>query len=122
MILVDSNIVIYYLSANDKAVKFIQHHQGDLAISVLTVMEVLSYPFDDEQSLQVEQFLKKSFVWLGVTHEIIFKTAMIRRVKKMKGIDALIAGTALIHDVSLATRNLKDFQHLPIQLLNPIDE
>ena len=106
MILVDSNIIIYYLSADDNAVKFIKQHQGNLAISILTVMEVLSYPFDDEQATKVENFLQKSFVWLEINHDIIFKTAHIRRV----------------HHLPLATRNLKDFTHLPIELINPIDK
>ncbi|OPH38904.1 type II toxin-antitoxin system VapC family toxin [Moraxella lacunata] len=110
------------MSADDNAVKFIKQHQGNLAISILTVMEVLSYPFDDEQATKVENFLQKSFVWLEINHDIIFKTAHIRRIKKMKGIDALIAGTALVHHLPLATRNLKDFTHLPIELINPIDK
>jgi predicted nucleic acid-binding protein len=33
--------------------------------------------------------------------------------------DALIAATALVHGVELATRNVKDFQNLGIRLLNP---
>lgn len=122
MYLIDSNILIYYLGANDKAVHFIQTHQGQLAISTLTVMEVLSYPFEEKELLSVEQFLRQYFVWFNVSHDIIFETARIRRLKKMKGVDALIAGTALVHGLKLVTRNLKDFHHLPLELSNPIDE
>ena len=33
--------------------------------------------------------------------------------------DALVAGTARAHDLALATRNIADFQHLDIALVNP---
>jgi toxin FitB len=33
--------------------------------------------------------------------------------------DGLIAATALEHDLTLATRNVKDFAGLPVRLLNP---
>ncbi len=33
--------------------------------------------------------------------------------------DALVAGTARAHDLALATRNIADFQHIDIDLINP---
>lgn len=33
--------------------------------------------------------------------------------------DALIAGTALVHGLTVATRNVKDFAGLGVELLNP---
>lgn len=33
--------------------------------------------------------------------------------------DALIAATAIVHDLTLVTRNVKDFQDLPLKLFNP---
>ena len=33
--------------------------------------------------------------------------------------DALVAGTARAHDLVIATRNVADFQHLDIDLINP---
>lgn len=93
-----------------------------MAISIITVMEVLSYPYDEEQSLQVERFLRKNFIWLGVDERLILKTAQIRRLKKTKSADALIVATTLLNNLALVTRNVKDFCHLPVQLVNPIDE
>jgi len=34
-------------------------------------------------------------------------------------IDGVIAATALKHDLTLATRNVKDFSGLSVELLNP---
>lgn len=122
MVLIDSNIIIYYLADIENAVNFIKEHKGKMAISIITVMEVLSYPYDEEKSLQVERFLRKNFIWLGVGERLILKTAQIRRLKKTKSADALIVATALLNNLALVTRNVKDFRHLPVTLINPIDE
>ncbi|MEV3934547.1 type II toxin-antitoxin system VapC family toxin [Glycomyces sp. NPDC049804] len=36
-------------------------------------------------------------------------------------IDAFIAATAIVHDMVLVTRNVKDFQRTGVRLLNPFD-
>lgn len=36
--------------------------------------------------------------------------------------DAMIAATALVHDLTLVTGNIKDFQHINIRLLDPWHE
>ncbi len=33
--------------------------------------------------------------------------------------DALIAGTALVHGLTLVTRNIKDFTRVPVALFDP---
>ena len=43
----------------------------------------------------------------------------IKSGKTLPTIDCLIAATAYIHSAILVTRNTKDFQSIPIQLLNP---
>jgi toxin FitB len=40
-------------------------------------------------------------------------------VRPMPTADALIGATAALHDMTLVTRNVKDFQPLGIRLLNP---
>ncbi len=35
--------------------------------------------------------------------------------------DGLIAATALVHDLTVVTRNVKDFQHLGVDIVNPWD-
>ena len=42
-----------------------------------------------------------------------------RRGRKAPAIDALIAASALRHDATLATRNLRDFEPLGVRLVNP---
>lgn len=39
--------------------------------------------------------------------------------RPLPAIDSLLAATALAHDLILVTRNVKDFNGLPVQLFNP---
>lgn len=61
---------------------------------------------------------------LPVQQEEAKQAARLRAAVKQQGrvlhlADALIAGTALAHDLPIATRNVKDFEGLGIELLNP---
>lgn len=120
MQIIDTNIIIYYLNGEPKILNFFKSFQGQMAISMITVAEVLSYPYDEIERVKVERFLKNRFIWLEVTETIVFKTGRIRSQKKIKTPDAIIASTAFCHNLTLVTRNVKDFEHLPIVLINPI--
>lgn len=121
MILIDTNILIYYFNGLPQARDFLMAHAGNMAISTITVAETLSFPCDDKQLANMKQFLSDNFIWIDYDHEIMFKSADIRRQKKTKLPDAIIAATALCHDFDLASRNVNDFKHLPLTLMNPID-
>lgn len=54
--------------------------------------------------------------------KLVFETGKQRRLKKMKTPDAIIGTTALYYDLVLVTNNVKDFKHLPIELINPMPE
>lgn len=121
MQLIDTNIIIYYLNGNPKISDFFKNQQGQIAISMITVAEILSYPYDEMERAKIERFLKNRFIWLDVTEMVVFKTGRLRGQKKIKTPDAIIASTALCHNLTLVTRNIKDFDHLPLILVNPID-
>ncbi len=122
MYLIDTNIIIYYLDNQEKAVEFIQNnYQSVLYVSIITVIEVLSFKFSSaEQEKIVRQFLEDNFIWLTIDNKIIDKTAKIRQEKKIKTPDAIIGATAVIHNLKVVTRNDKDFKHLPIEIINPM--
>lgn len=122
MILVDSNIIIYYFSGMEKAREFLNENAQNLAISTITVSEVLSYPMSEDELKYTTDFLKNNFTWFDVSRDIIFKTAEIRRQKKIKTPDAIIGATALIHELTLASRNEKDFKNLPLNFINPFND
>ncbi len=122
MYLIDTNIIIYYLDNQEKAVEFIQNnYQSVLYVSIITVIEVLSFKFSSvEQEKIVRKFLEDNFIWLTIDNKIIDKTAKIRQEKKIKTPDAIIGATAVIHNLKIVTRNDKDFKHLPIEIINPM--
>lgn len=122
MILVDSNIIIYYFSGMEKAREFLNENAQNLAISTITVSEVLSYPMSEDELKYTTDFLKNNFTWFDVSRDIIFKTAEIRRQRKIKTHDAIIGATALIHELTLASRNEKDFKNLPLNFINPFND
>jgi len=47
---------------------------------------------------------------IGLTERVVLKSIEIRKFKKIKLGDAIIAATALVHDLTLITRNLNDFK------------
>lgn len=63
---------------------------------------------------------------LPVTLEIASAAGRLRAFAKLKGrvltvADSLMAATAMTHGLTLATRNLKDFQGLSLPLVDPFD-
>lgn len=56
---------------------------------------------------------------LPVTHAIAKQAANYRADHNMSDNDSLIAATARIHSLTLATRNTADFENAGISLMNP---
>lgn len=51
---------------------------------------------------------------------VIERAITLRQQKKMSLADAIIAATALAHDLPLVTRNVDDFKHIAgLILINP---
>jgi predicted nucleic acid-binding protein len=44
----------------------------------------------------------------------------LRAGRNVPVIDALLAATARVHDLTLVTRNVRDFRALPVRVLNPM--
>ena len=51
----------------------------------------------------------------------MFRVQQQRAGRKLDLNDALIAGTASVNNLSLATRNVQDFKNLDLSLINPWD-
>ena len=79
-------------------------------ISVMTRIESLSY-----LTPQIETF--RSFVnystVFDLTEDIIVRTIALRRSRRIKIPDAIIAATALEYDLTLITHNTSDFAGIP---------
>ena len=49
----------------------------------------------------------------------LFRSDAMRSGRSPDLVDVLIAGTAKAHDLAVATRNVGDFQHLDVEVVNP---
>ncbi len=119
--LIDTNIIIYYLDGDTKAIEFIENNLLYCGISIITFLEVLSFAYTKKEETQIRDFLElfKIFEVDRKTTDIAIKTY---KMKKIKIADNLIASTAKCYDLTLATRNVKDFRNIQLDILNFYDE
>jgi predicted nucleic acid-binding protein len=58
---------------------------------------------------------------LPIDEIIVQEATKLRQLKNLSIGDAIIAATGIIHNLSLITRNIKDFSTFPnLTLINPI--
>ena len=121
-LLLDTNVIIY--SAQDKInfADFLRKND-DVFISSITYIEALGFPFTDEQE---EDKIAKACSTLKrflLTEEVEKQTILVRKFKRIKLPDAIIAATAIVHDLTLVTCNGEDFKNIPgLKILNPFDK
>jgi predicted nucleic acid-binding protein len=117
--LIDSNIIIYAAQqANTALREFIGQHAP--AVSAVSYVEVLGYHrLTDQERQHFEAFFAAASV-LPLTQDVLEQAVKLRQLRKMTLGDALVAGTALVHGLTLVTRNADDFKWIAgLSLLNP---
>jgi predicted nucleic acid-binding protein len=118
--LVDSNIIIYHLNGEQIATSFLKKYKDEIAISQITYVEVLSFNFTKEQENIVKELLEQ-FTILDIDSKVSKVAIKNRKTKKIKLPDNLIASTAMVYNLTLVTRNTKDFKSLSIDVVNLFD-
>lgn len=119
--LIDSNIIIYSAKPDHSALRqFIAQHAP--AVSAVSYVEVLGYHrLADQERMYFEAFFAAASI-LGLSQLVLERAVKLRQATKMTLGDALIAGTALSHDLTLVTRNTKDFDRIEgLTLLDPFE-
>lgn len=106
MLLLDTNILIDVLRGQEPALLWLEQ-QSQVAISVITWIEVLAGCRDGEAE-RLEPWLE-SFPRLPLDQAIARETVQLRQEHGLKVPDAIILATARCHDLTLATRNSRDF-------------
>lgn len=119
--LVDSNIIIYHLNGEQTASYFLQQHHLQICISRLTFIEVLSFDFSEDERRRVISLLE-AFEIIDTNNEIALQAIKNRQNRKIKLADNIIASTAQVNRLLLVTRNIKDFNRIDVELLNPFEE
>ena len=88
-------------------------------ISVITKIELLCWKTDSNTEFWVKEFISKSEV-IGIAENVVHNCVNIRRLKKIKTPDAIIAATALTFGYTIITNNTKDFENIEgLKFLNP---
>jgi len=120
--LLDSNPIIYYLNQElpPEGKAFVDRLLLDgVACSVITRLEVLGTRMLPDQRARAESLLSL-FREVPIDDSTIQQAIALRSVTRIKSIDALIAATALLHDLTLITRNSKDFVAIAgLSLIDP---
>lgn len=120
--LLDTDYVIDFLVEQSHAVKLMSSLGNDrLAISIITVGEILEgvyYGRNPQQSEALFQQFLAQVDTLFLTHAIMKRFAHIRGDLRRKGqiigdFDILIAATAIHHNLTLITRNFRDYIRIP---------
>lgn len=118
--LIDSNIIIYAAKSEHAELrKFIAEHTP--VVSAVSYVEVLGYHklSEDERGYFTAFFVAATV--MPISDGVLAQAVKLRQMKKMTLGDALVAGTALAHSLTLVTRNTKDFDWIDgLTLLNPL--
>ena len=120
--LIDTNSVIDYLGMKlpVNGMGFM-HSIIDVVpnVSIVTKIEVLGFNTTDDHYKLLTDFMNDATV-LDLTSNIADVSIDIRKKHKTKLPDAIIAATAIVHDLILITRNSPDFKNIPaLQVIDP---
>ena len=122
--LIDTNVIIDYTAnkLDDKASAFVENiFNTGFNISVIVKIEVLGYNDVLSKMQPLEDFIATANIFL-LDEAITQKTIELRRIKKLKLGDAVIAATALVYNLKLITRNTADFKNIDgLTFINPYD-
>ena len=120
--MIDNNVISSYFSElfSEKAMDFIAEIIDQTPnISVITEIEALSW-INPEASKEkiIQEFIKDANV-LALTPAVVNQCVIIRRSKKIKTPDAIIAATAIVHNFKLVTSD-SDFSNIKgLKIVNP---
>lgn len=120
----DTNTVIYYLQQQFPPIPeayvdgLVEQHTP--VISAITEIELLSWKSASPQDITVIGNLIRDARVIELDPDIKIKTADIRKIHGLKMPDAIIAASALVHNLTLLTRNVSDFKKIPqLNIINP---
>ena len=122
--LIDTNIVSDYLSCaiSDTGLKYMDDIIDSVPnISIISKIELLSWRCSHATELKVLDFVNECNV-LNISDEVVRYCVVLRKSKKIKTPDAIIAATALSKGYAIITHNKKDFSGIKgLRFIDPHD-
>ena len=102
---------------------------ADLFLSVLVIGEIrkgieLARPNDPVKARSLEGWLVGLEARFGervlpITPAVADQWGRLCAIRPLSTVDGLLAATAMVHDLTLVTRNVADVAHTGVRLLNP---
>jgi predicted nucleic acid-binding protein len=122
--LIDTNILIYHTKGSQITVDFIGRliSQRAFYISILTKIEFLGWDKHNPEGFEKCKNLIEFATVYPVEEDIANKAIKLKRETEIKLADAVIAATAILNNMKLATRNVEDFKMLKdLEVINPLE-
>lgn len=117
MVILDTNVFIYL--ANGTLSRKLAA-RIDIAHASITKIEALGFSSIPANELLLLDALFGESYNLELTDSIINHAVKLRQARRMSLGDAIIAATALEHDLDLWTANMDEFHHIEdLKLINP---
>jgi len=120
--LIDTNVISDYFSASlpvagllfvDSVIDAVPN------LSIISQIELLCWQTGVAKEQRIKDFIADSVIF-NITPTVILHCVNIRRNKKIKTPDAIIAATALAYGYTLITNNEKDFKNIEgLKIVNP---
>ena len=136
MYLIDTNVLSELRKPDQRVNPFVLQWsetlpQDDVWVSVITLMELergmlLVERRDSAQAARLRSWLnglRKAYAHrtIVIDEAVASVCARLHVPNPQPPNDALIAATALVHDLTVATRNVKDFEPLGVRVFDPWD-
>ena len=123
-LLLDTNVLVYHVAGETAATKFLEETiaRRSFCLSILSVIEFLGWHgHTDEEFAKCKELIELATT-LSVSKEVADKAIELRRSKRIKLADAVVASTALVNNLKLVTGNVRDFRGIrDLQIINPFD-
>jgi len=121
-VLLDTNVLVYHVAGDPAATRFLDETiaRRSFCLSTLTVIEFLGWHgHTDDEFVKCKELIELATIF-PISKEVADKAIELRRAKRIKLADAVIASTALINNLKLVTGNVRDFRGIrDLQIINP---
>lgn len=118
--LIDSNIIIYSVQPNHLVLR-IYLDTLHRTVSIVSYIEAHGYQrLTEDARIQLTEFFEGARI-LPLTDTIAQQAVALRQQRRMGLGDAIIAATAMVHNLTLVTHNTEDFRWIAgVELLDPL--
>lgn len=120
--LLDTNVIIDFLGNKlpEQTLTFLIPIIDSIPnVSVITQIELLGFKTSNRHQKVLSNFVEDSKIY-QLTGSVFTQTISLRKSKKIKLPDAIIAATAIENKLTLITRNVSDFKSIDhLEIKNP---